>query len=335
MQIVFMNRLVKDAGSEGEKLAQVWIGEEEGTWHLGWRDLEMTGEAMDTAWYEGGSWNEMLYIYRHGLAVKLGEGFRPLIDGTFHEEEELKGRSHAVQKLYCYSELHNNEELYAELTSWRRRKAASERKAPYFIASNRVLRLISAFVPHTIEELLQLPGVGESKASEYGADLIEIAGTVQRSHEFPLDWVNDALDDQSYLSWTYKQKEHKYKQDLDKYRTRRTMLKGIYEGMNLQQLEQECGLPRRDLVEALEQLEKEGYDTERLIQSELEEVPQEEQERVWAALEELGDALLKPVLLQVYGEDAGSGSGMEQRYERIRLIRIRFRRQPGSRRSVG
>lgn len=64
-------------------------------------------------------------------------------------------------------------------------------------------------------------------------------------------------------------------------------------------------------------------------------MPNEEQERVWAALEELGDALLKPVLLQVYGEDAGSGSGMEQRYERIRLIRIRFRRQPGTHRSVG
>jgi hypothetical protein len=334
MQTVFMNRLAKD-DEKGEGLAEVWIGEGEGIWKLGWKEAGKDGEVQESLWYEGGSWNEMLHIYRHGLAVKLGEGFRPLIDGMFHDEEEQKGKSQPVQRLYCYSELNYNEEFYNELCAWRRKKAAAERKAPYFIATNRLLRLISTFVPLTLDELLQLPGVGDSKAAEYGAELLEITAGRERSQGFPLDWVQDLLDEQTYATWIYKQKEHKYRQDLDKYRTKQLLLRGVQEGKRLEQLEQESGLTRRELVETLEQLEKDGYDAETLIAVELHEMPETEQEEVWSAFEELGDTLLKPVLQRVYGQEAASGPLLEQRYERLRLIRIRFRREAESRRNAG
>ncbi|MGN7358280.1 HRDC domain-containing protein [Paenibacillus sp. SAF-054] len=334
MQIVFMNRLVKEI--EGaESMAEVWIGEEEGAWRLGWRDMYEGGGIGESTWYEGSSWNEMLYIYRHELAVKLGEGFRPLIDGILHEEEEHKGGAQRIQKLYCYSELNANEELYNELCAWRRKRAASERKAPYFIATNRLLRLISTFVPVTLEELMQLPGVGDNKAAEYGADVLAMTAGAERSHAFPLDWVQDVLDGQAYESWMYKQKEAKYKQDLDKYRTRQMLLRGIIEGKRLEQLEQESSLTRRELVESLEQLEKDGYDAELLIAGELQDMPKAEQEEVWNAFEELGDALLKPILHRVYGQEPAAGPVMEQRYERLRLIRMRFRREAESRRNAG
>ncbi|GAF06205.1 hypothetical protein JCM16418_154 [Paenibacillus pini JCM 16418] len=300
-----------------------------------WRDFLSGDDVLDSSWYEGSSWNEMLCIYRHELAIKLGEGFRPLIDGTFHEENELKGRNHVAQRLYCYSELHTNEELYAELTSWRRKKAAIERKAPYFIGSNRLLRLISAFVPQSLEELLQLPGFGESKAGEYGSEILEISCRSEREKGFPLDWVPQQVSNEEYMAWLYKQKEQKYKHDLEQYRTRRMMLRGIADGKNLLQLEQECELSRRDLLEMMENLEKEGYDTEPLIMYELQEMSEEEQKRVWSAYEELGDGYLKPVLQQVYGTDTVSGAAMELLYERIRLIRIRFRRSVESKQSVG
>lgn len=282
MQTVFMNRMVK-VSEQGDGMAEVWIDEGEGVWRLGWRDLEDGGREREQVWYEGGSWNEMLHIYRHGLAVKLGEGFRPVIDGIFHDEEEQKGKSQAVQKLYCYSELNYREELYNELCAWRRKKAAAERKAPYFIATNRLLRLISTFVPATLDELLQLPGVGDNKAAEYGGELLEITAGQERSHGFPLDWVQDELDETTYEAWVYKQKEQKYKQDLDKYRTKQQLLQGIRTGKRLEQMEQETGLTRRELVEALEQLEKEGYDAESLIAGELQEMPEAEQEEVWRA----------------------------------------------------
>ena len=81
MQIVFMNRMSGADESGHLRSAQVWIGEEEGGWRLGWRNMEPDGEVSDDEWYEGSSWNELLCVYRHQLAKKLGEGFRPLIEG--------------------------------------------------------------------------------------------------------------------------------------------------------------------------------------------------------------------------------------------------------------
>lgn len=174
MRIVFLNSLEKRSSNAVSGGAQVWIGEEEGLWRMGWNETTAEGE-QETIWYEGGSWSEMLHVYRHRLVVKLGEGYRPVIEGIWDEREEFQGRGMAAQKLICYSELHGNEEFYNELCAWRRKKASADRKAPYMIASNRLLRLISVFKPWTTEELLQLPGVGESKAAEYGPELLEMA----------------------------------------------------------------------------------------------------------------------------------------------------------------
>ncbi|MGF7046667.1 hypothetical protein J2T13_001165 [Paenibacillus sp. DS2015] len=336
MQIVFMNRLVKGLGNNEILAAQVWIGEEEGVWHLGWRDLLLNDEINDSVWYEGGAWNEMLCIYRHGLSMKLVEGYRPLIEGVFHEDEELRGKGNTVQKLYCYSELHFQEDLYAQLSTWRRKRAVSEHKAPYFIASNKVLRLISTFIPHNAEELLQLPGVGVNKVEEYGADILEITSSLERNHCFPLDWVYTSLSEEAYMSWVFKQKEQKYKDELDKYRMHHKLLQGISERKNLDELSQDCNMKRKELIEALEELEKEGYSTETLIEMELQGMNNEEQVAVWSAFEELGDIFLKPVLLRVYGTEKESVKvgNIDQLYERIRMIRIRFRRMLDSRRNV-
>ncbi|GAB6926798.1 hypothetical protein JCM10914A_07810 [Paenibacillus sp. JCM 10914] len=336
MQIVFMNQMSRTDEAGHLCLAQVWIGEEEGVWQLGWRDLEPDGEESDDDWYEGNSWNELLYVYRHQLARKLGEGYRPMIEGVFNEPDEGGARNINSQKLYCYSELYGSEELYTELCAWRRRKAASGRKAPYFIASNRVLRLISAFMPLTENELLQLPGIGTTKVSEYGVEWLEMTAKAERKQGFPLDWVYEQLSEDAFHSWLYKQKELRYKQELDRFRIRRTMLLAIAEGASLSELEQRTSLSRRDLVEQLEELEKDGYDTERLIQFELSEMSHQEQAEIWKAFEELGDTFLKPVLQRVYGQERENeeAAGTETLYERLRLIRIRFRRDISMKASV-
>lgn len=337
MQILFMNRLVKGSQQDEESAGQVWIGEEDGIWHLGWRDFQIGEDTINSSWYEGVSWDELLCIYRHGLAIKLGEGYRPIIEGVFHEEDEQRYRGQSAQKLYCYSELHPQENLYSELCSWRRRRAASERKAPYFIASNKLLRLISTFIPQTVDELIQLPGVGDVKVGEYGVDILEITAKVERHHRYPLNWVYGELNEELYMNWVFKQKERKYKLELDQYRIRRTLMTGISEGKSLEELEQECNTPRKDILEALEEMEKEGYDTEYLIQNELHDMSTDEQNAVWSAFEELGDLLLKPILQRVYGEgkDAIAKGSIDQLYERIRMIRIRFRRGQASRQDVG
>ena len=327
MQIVFMNRLSKNASSDQELFAQLWIGEEEGVWSLGWKDFANATETVDSLWYEGRSWSEMLCVYRLELAVKMGEGYRPLIDGIFHEEESLPNRNAEHLKLQFYSELHSNDKIYEELCAWRRGRSSSERKAPYILASNRLLRLLSAYLPHTPEELLQLPGVGEGKAAQFGEDWLAITSVVPREHQFPLSWVHKEMDDELFVSWMYKQKEIKYKKQLERLRMRRMLLQGIEGGLDMEQLKEECGVSRRDLLEAIEELEKDGYSVEKLIVQELGKMPQNEQEEVWNAYAELGDVFLKPVLYKVYGNEFTAPGGLDLFYERLRLIRIRFRRE--------
>lgn len=333
MEVIFMNKLSR-VSEQHEDIAQLWIGEEENTWHLGWSRYE-AGDREDTIWYEGHSWEELMHIYRHQLAMQMSEGYRPLMHGLYNENEDLKLRSYAGQRLHCFSELYGNEQLYEDLCTWRRQKAASDRKAPYFVATNRLLRLISAFVPHTMDELMQLPGVGESKAAEYGMEWLDMMSGIEQSRPFPLDWVYVVLQEEEYESWLYKQKEQKYKQELDKFITRKHVLEGMKEGQTLEAIVNRSGLSRRELIELLETLDLEGYDTDSLLDVELAVMPETEQEAVWNAYEELGDTFLKPVLHKVYGGERPEGGSLEQVYERLRMIRIRFRRHTETERNVG
>lgn len=330
MQIVFMNRLCKNSGEHPGDFSQLWIGKEEGVWSLGWRDYEGEKECSDFVWYEGSSWNELLGVYRHQLAIKMGEGYRPLIDGVFHEEESVTGKNREQLKLQYFSELHGNEAVYEELCAWRRQKSSSERKAPYLLASNRLLRLLSAFLPRTQEELLQIPGMGETKASQYGPEILAITSSAERSHSFPLQWVAGEIEEQAYISWLYKQKEIKYRKQLERLRLRRLILQGIADGCGLEELKDRADLTRREILEAVEELDKDGYIVDPLIDRELEEMPFGEQKAVREAYAELGDLFLKPVLHNVYGEGFAPAGGLDLYYERLRLLRIRFRRETSS-----
>jgi len=336
MRIVFLNSLEKKDSGVTAGDAQVWIGEEDGIWRMGWNESTGEGES-ETIWYEGGSWSEMLHIYRHRLVIKLGEGYRPVIEGIWDEREEFHGRSMAAQRLICYSELHENETLYNELCGWRRKKASAERKAPYLIASNRLLRLISVFRPRTVDELLQLPGVGENKAAEYGAELLALtaAQVGERPGEFPLDWVERDIDDNTFRSWMYRQKEAKFRMEMEKFSLRRQALEAMAQGGNLEGICERTGLERRDAVELLEQFEKDGYTTEALVQLELKDMPAEEKSSIWQAFEELGDAFLKPVLQRAYDQETIETANLDRLYERIRLVRLSYRRHKDQAQKAG
>lgn len=333
MEIVFLNKLSQTEEADGLGAAQVWIGEEEGVWSVGWRTTEGDGE-KDSVWYEGRSWQEMLSIYRYQLALKLSEGYRPLIDGVFHEREEGGSRGLFVQKLYCYSDLHPRDDVYTELTVWRRRRAAAEHRAPYMIASNRLLKLISVFLPRNEAELLELPGMGESKVRAYGAELLAITCKGEQYRPFPLHWVMEELDAQDFINWSYRQKEQKYKLELDRFNQRQAILKGAAEGLGLEDISRQAELSRREVIEMLEVLEREGYDVDNVIRSELSGATEQEQEAIREAYQELGDRFLKPVMQRVYGDPNHGDMKLDEIYERLRLVRICYRRDEGGKQSA-
>ncbi|MBB3113668.1 biotin operon repressor [Paenibacillus phyllosphaerae] len=329
MQIVFLNTFERvNSEREMKERAQVSIGESEGQWSVLWTQEAIMQEEETPAsiWFEGGSWEEMMAAFRHGIAVKMGEGYSPIIDGLLDDRKPTTGSGSMYAMLHCYGEANMNAALFDALRDWRRTKAASEKKSAYLVANNRMLWMISAYVPHTAEELDQIPGWGETKQTAYGEEILKLTGTFEQPRPFPLDWVEEALEPQLFTQWLFRQKEAKYKAIMDRQQEKKLLLGAIADGKTLAQLQEELSMPRRDLMERIERLEVEGYDIEPLIQRELQHMPQVEQDQVWEALTIIGDRYLKPVLHQVYGEDQRPGQPLDQLYDRLRLIRLRFRR---------
>ena len=93
-----------------------------------------------------------------------------------------------TQMLTYYCEENPSEEVYETLRAWRREQAARERKAPYILATNRVLRMISVFLPQSKEELQQIPGFGEQKTAMYADRLLE---SDRRVHTY--EWFSFGL----------------------------------------------------------------------------------------------------------------------------------------------
>ncbi|WP_219838525.1 HRDC domain-containing protein [Paenibacillus sp. R14(2021)] len=333
MQVVFLNTFEKtdsDNGAVGQ--AQLSICEQNGVWSVIWTDSAQAQGEEQFVWYEGGSWEEMMTAFRHGVSVQMGEGFSPLIDGMLEDRRSSEGSGTLYSMIQCYGEMNGDADLFEALREWRRSKAVAIKKSAYLVATNRMLWMISAFVPQKPEELLQIPGWGESKQAGYGEEVLAITQAFQRETQFPLDWVAEILDPKSYTKWMFKQKENKYKAQMSRQQEKRELLRAIAEGKSIEELQMQIELPRRDLMERIERLDSEGYDLEPLIEKELSSMPESEQQLVWNALGTIGDRYLKPVLHQVYGVEVSQGRGksVDLLYDRLRLIRLRYRRSKSS-----
>ncbi|MBP3962048.1 HRDC domain-containing protein [Paenibacillus lignilyticus] len=329
MQVVFLNTFEKVGQDSRAEQAQLSICEQNGVWSVIWTESYVNGlDEQQAVWFEGSSWEEMMTAFRHGIAVQMGEGYSPLIDGMLEERRGHDGLGSLYSMIQCYGEMNTDPVLFEALREWRRSKAVEGKKSAYLIASNRMLWMLSSFVPHQPEELMQIPGWGETKQAAYAEEVLAITRNFQRERSFPLDWVSTAIDPKVYIKWVYKQKENKYKSQMDRQQEKQKLLRGIAEGNSLEGLIAQTDLPRRDLMERIEKLETEGYDMEPLIERELESMPESEQQLVWDAYIAVGDRYLKPVLQRVYGEEAvqGKGKSIDLIYDRLRLIRLRYRR---------
>ncbi|GGF99004.1 HRDC domain-containing protein [Paenibacillus abyssi] len=323
MQLVFLNTMEKQTEEGRVARLQVSICERQGTWQVICEEGD--NDTQSGIWFEGTSWEEMLCAFRHGVAIKMGEGYVPVIDGML-DDRSTRGAGGGLSFLHCYGELNSHPELSEALRDWRRAKAVEQKKAAYLVATNRMLWMISAFVPHQETELRQIPGWGEAKNSDYSEEVLEITRRFEQTTSFPLDWVNESLDPKTYTQWLYKQKENKFKGEMERQQEKRRILGGVKEGHSLADLQAALEMPKRDLLERIEQLEREGYDLEALIERELAEVPETEQQKIWAALDEIGDRYLKPVLSQVYNEEELKSKQVDLLYDRLRLMRLRYRR---------
>ncbi len=330
MQIVFLNTFEKREEDGNIASAQLSICERQGVWSVLWLAAGSKQDAAD-AWFEGTSWEELIAAFRHGVARMMGKGYTPVIEGML--DDRKAGDGSIIPMLQCYGELFADQALFQLLRQWRRNKASEEKRSAYLIATNRILWMISAFVPHTAEELLQIPGWGTAKHKAYAEEVLAITSSSARSTSFPLHWVERELDSAAFTEWLFRQKELKYKSEMERYSVKKRLLSALQQGCTLAQLEEELELPRRELLNRIEQLEAEGYNADSLVDRELAGIPEEERQLVRDALELVGDKYLKPVLQQVYGKAEREGTdepSVDRLYERLRLIRLQFRRNKAS-----
>lgn len=330
MNIVFLNTLEKEMGDQHVLSAQVSIGEEQGIWHVFWSEPDSSGKLEQMHWYQGMSWDEMLSVFRQGLREKIRSGFRPLVSAELDAAQSLSGKARMTQMLTYYCEDHPNEDMYEKLRAWRREQAAREGKAPYILATNRVLRMISVFLPQSKDELKQIPGLGEQKTNMYAEDVLRLTNECTRTSSFPLDWVAGVVDPAKFESWLLAQKEQKLRMELDREASKRKLLEIASSGGSLADLQAGLNMPRRELLQWVEELDREGYDMDSLVEAELAEVPEEEQIKAWNAFESEGCRYLKPVLQRISGAEELKGKELDRAYEWLRLLRLRYRKEKES-----
>lgn len=323
MNLMFLNSLEKKTEEERVTTAQVSICENHGVWHVFWSEPGQDGKTVQHSWYEGLQWKDMLEAYREGVRAKREEGFFPLID----ESPEVLAlyRSRKLLMLQFYGERHHNPELFQKLREWRWEQSVKEGKAAFIVATNRVLHMISAFLPHQLNELIQIPGMGKQKANLYGESILELTKTYERQTSFPLDWVEQQVIPAEFEEWLSELKREKENQEQERRLLRSKLLDSIGNGSSLNDLAEQFTRKRSDILLAVEQLDKDGYDVEALVESELQDVPPEETDRISGLFQSIGDRYLKPVLHQLYNEEERKTKDLQRAYEVLRLLRIRYR----------
>lgn len=326
MNLVFLNSFEKRTEHDGTVSAQVSIAEELGEWSVWWHEPGSEGLPTQESWYTGAAWDEMIAEFRARLTEKRRDGYRPLVEQASERESGSTGRGLLVRKLEYYGELHADPELYETLRRWRNGQAANEGKSPFILASNRLLKMIAAFVPHTKEELLQLPGLGEHKAGLYGADILALTNCATRQTAFPLDWVEEAVDGAEADQWVRDRQEQRRKGESAKQELKRKLLEAVAGGLDLGAMEPLLTLGRRELVTRIEELDKEGYELEPLIAAELSSIPQPLIDKAWSEFEASGGRFLRPILQRLYDEKSLDEQSLSRAYEWLRLLRIRYRK---------
>lgn len=326
MNWVFMNSLQRQTADGKAAQGQVTIGEDAGVWHVYWTETAPDGAASEECWYEGTGWSEMLKSFRGKLLEKMSEGYAPLLGDVAGDVQSINGRVEWVQKLQYYGEVHKNEAVFEALRDWRRTRASRDGKAAYMIGTNRLLAMLSAFLPQTEEELAQIPGFGKSKIALYGKDVLAITAQAQRTTEFPLDWVEEKVDYAQYKLWLHREQEAYLERERQRKAQRNAVLEAALNGTDLDTLKKTVSLPRRDALTMLEDLEKEGYDVEPVIRTETQQLPPDEQAKVLALFGKHGDRYLKPVYQEVSQTEPWTSVPTERAYEWLRLLRLRYRR---------
>ncbi|WP_409475325.1 HRDC domain-containing protein [Paenibacillus larvae] len=326
--VIFMSSLERQEPGGKQLRAFIQIEERNGVWIGSWREAEGSEHSPNTyVWYQGDRFDELMASLRKQLQERRREGFIPLIQTVNGPSGAvISDKARKTQMMIYYAECHPNEAVYEQLRKWRREQSALEGRSPFILASNRVLHMIAAYLPHTKEELLQIPGFGEQKTGRYGEEIMQITRQHNRNTAFPLDWVLGRIDVMAFSVWMEQEQEKRAKRDLEREEGKRKLLEASTEGRTLEELRVELSIPKRELLQWVEELDRDGYEMDALVESGLESMTAEEQQLVMDLFRQKGERYLKPIVQLLFDEKEQKQLDMDLVYEKLRLLRIKYRK---------
>jgi ATP-dependent DNA helicase RecQ len=230
---------------------------------------------------------------------------RSIIMGQLQELEERAPKKANKQ------ELEYNHALFALLRAKRKELADAAGVPPYVIFADRTLVEMAAYAPQSPERLLDISGVGQVKARQYGEPFLEVLRDYCRKHALPEKTKEPHRKrDQSENS-----KEPRRAMNGPGQRT--IMVADAYNnGESIAALMERYQVTAGTILDHLSRYVEAGHSIRRADELlALSSATPDQQAAVFATFDELGTALLKPVFDKLNGT---------MNYDELKILRLCF-----------
>jgi ATP-dependent DNA helicase RecQ len=228
---------------------------------------------------------------------------RETIFGVLQEAERVKKEGKTK------TDVEYNHALFALLRQKRKAMADEIGVPPYVIFSDKTLVEMAAYYPQSVSSLLKISGVGQVKLRQYGTTFLELVKAYCEKHNLKENFSHHSTSDSSS-----KKKRNAETNTVPP----RTLLIGeaFNAGDTVQTLMERHQVTRGTIIEHLTQFAMTGHVLRNggELQS-LSSVTSSQQQSAFAAFDELGPALLKPIFDKLNGE---------LNYEELRILRMLY-----------
>jgi len=217
---------------------------------------------------------------------------RTIIMGQLQEVEERASKKGHKQ------ELEYNHALFALLRAKRKDLADAAGVPPYVIFADRTLLEMAAYTPQSPERLLDISGVGQVKSRQFGEAFLEVLRVYCQKHNLP-----------------EKTKETRRPKD-DSGRRYRMVAEAFNAGESVTALMERYRVTAGTILDHLARYAEAGHSIRRAEELlALSSASPDQQAAAFAAFDELGTALLKPVFDKLNGT---------LNYEELKILRLCF-----------
>lgn len=212
--------------------------------------------------------------------IGITSGQYPLLFVTPAGKEVLLGKRAVMRKEHIKVEtVAIDDPLFDVLRQLRKDIAGKEKVPPYLIFSDQALRDMCLKIPKTIEDFLEVKGVGAQKADRYGEPFIEAIHAFLAEHKYEPQTVVKEMETHS-PSKAKKASAHSHIDTYELYKQNKT----------IKEMAEERGLSEQTIEKHLFRCAEEGMPIEWEYF-----FTNEEEEQILAAINEVGNEFLKPI----------------------------------------